>query len=80
MARRRRANRVPTKEEPYTCQSRYGSHTSMIDEEKTAELEDENLVVLKDEHGYYTTYRDRLDTGLSDPKRYSVGRLNFYKS
>jgi len=80
MARQRRANRVPTKQEPYKYPTRYGSHSSMIDEEKTAELEDKNMVVLEDEHGYYTTYRDRLDTGLSDPKRYSVGRLNFYKS
>jgi hypothetical protein len=51
----------------------------MIDEEKTAELNDDQLVVLKDEHGYYTTYKNRLDSGLSDPKRCVITRLNFYK-
>tara|TARA_Y100000310_G_C20063251_1_gene525958 strand:+ start:136 stop:300 length:165 start_codon:yes stop_codon:yes gene_type:complete len=41
----------------------------MIDEEKTSELTDEKMVVLKDEHGMYITYKDRLDNGLADPKR-----------
>lgn len=51
----------------------------MIDEEKTDELKDKNMVVLEDEHGFYTTYRNRLDSGLSDPKRSKTSRLNFYK-
>ena len=79
MARQRRANRVPTKQEPYQYPTRFGSHSSMIDEEKTDELKDKNMVVLEDEHGFYTTYRNRLDSGLSDPKRSKTSRLNFYK-
>ena len=50
----------------------------MIDEEKTDELKDEKMVVLKDEHGYYTTYKKRLDTGFSDPKRTLGDRLTFF--
>lgn len=55
--------------------SLYGSHSSMIDESKTAELNDDKLVVLKDNYGYYTTERNRLDSGLADPNRYRVERL-----
>lgn len=71
--------RIPTKQEPYAHPSRYGSHSSMIDEEKTSELNDENKAVLQDEHGYYITERARLDNGLADPKRYSISRLKFDK-
>ncbi len=70
---------VPAKQEPYKYKTRYGSHADMIDEEKTSELNNENLVVLSDEHGYYITERTRLDNGLADPKRYNGKRLNFYK-
>ena len=70
---------VPAKHEPYKHKTRYGSHADMIDEEKTSELNNENLVVLSDEHGYYITERTRLDNGLADPKRYDGKRLNFYK-
>ena len=38
MARQRRANRVPAKHEPYQYPTRFGSHSSMIDEEKTDEI------------------------------------------
>jgi len=79
MARTKRQNRIPTKHEPYKHKTRYGSHTDMIDEEKTSELNDEKLVVLQDEHGYYITERTRLDNGLADPKRYAGERLNFCK-
>jgi len=75
MARTRRQNRIPTKHENYKHKSRYGSHTDMIDEEKTSELNDEKLVVLSDEYGYYITERTRLESGLADPKRYDSGRL-----
>ena len=66
----------PTKKEKYLYPSRFGSHFSMIDEEKTSELNDEKLVVLHDEHGYYITERTRLDNGLVDSKR-SDGRRMF---
>lgn len=75
MARTRRQNRIPTKHEDYKHKTRYGSHADMIDEEKTSELNDEKLVVLFDEHGYYITERTRLDNGLADPKRYNSKRL-----
>ncbi len=77
--RQNRRRVVPQKAEKYPHPTRYGSHSSMIDEEKTDELSDENLVVLKDEHGYYTTSRKNLDNGLADPKRYELSRLSFYK-
>ena len=67
---------VPAKHENYKYKSRFGSHTDMIDEEKTSELNDEKLVVLHDEHGYYITERTRLDNGLMDSKR-SDGRRMF---
>lgn len=70
---------VPMKAKPYAYPSRYGSHSSMIDEEKTSELNDKNKVVLLDEHGYYITGRTRLDDGLADPKRHDGKRLNLYK-
>ena len=79
MARARRQNRIPTKQEPYKYKTRYGSHSDMIDEDKTSELNDENKVVLLDEHGYYITSRNRLDSGLADPHRTDGRRLNFFK-
>ena len=51
----------------------------MIDEEKTGELNDDQVVVLKDEHGYYRTEIIRLDSGLADPNRYKGDRLKFFK-
>ena len=77
--RQTRRRVVPQNAEKYPHPTRYGSHSSMIDEEKTEELSDKNLVVLKDEHGYYTTSRKNLDNGLADPKRYELSRLSFYK-
>ena len=79
MARSKRQNRIPTKQEPYKYKTRYGSHSDMIDEDKTSELNDEKLAVLEDEHGYYITERRRIDNGLADPKRYTQSRLKFYK-
>lgn len=58
------------KEEP-KLPSRYGSHSSMIDEEETKKLDDEKMVILRDEKGLYATYRKRLDTKMADPSRYA---------
>jgi hypothetical protein len=52
-----------------TTPSRYGSHSSMVVEEL-----EEGRVVCKDDAGEYTTLKSRLDTGLSDPNRYSTNR------
>ena len=51
----------------------------MINEEKTSVLNDDQGVVLEDEHGYYTTERKRLDSGLADPSRWSGDRLIFFR-
>ena len=73
---KRNSRGVPGKREPEKqYPSRYGSHSSMIDEQKAAELEalygNSERVMLEDEGGHYITYRSRLDSGLADPKRYS---------
>ena len=69
----------PQKKEDYSYPTIYGSHSSMIDEEKTEQLNEEGKVVLKDEHGYYTTQKSRLDSGFADPNRYKTNRLIWYK-
>ena len=66
----------PAKEAKYPFLSRYGSHSDMIDQEKTSELLDTNYVVLKDEWGFYKTIRNRLDNGLADETRFKESRLN----
>ena len=59
----------PTIEVP----SLYGSHASMINEDYD-DLGD-GVVWLTDEKGNYSTTRDRLDTGLADPRRYDSSRV-----
>lgn len=66
----------PNKRELYKLPSRFGSHQSMVNEEKTKELNDPKLVVLVDEFGEYVTEKNRLDNGSSDPNRYEVGRIS----
>ena len=51
----------------------------MIDDEKTGYINEENKVVIEDEHGYYITDVSRLDNGLADPNRYNTSRLKWYK-
>ena len=60
--------------------SDYGSHASMLNKEATKELnkdiEFEDLsgtdsVVIDTDSGSYKTLKNRLDTGLADPNRYS---------
>lgn len=59
---------VPT----ITLPSMYGSHSSMVVDQVT--IGDVEWVALRDEKGVYNTSRDRLDTGLSDPRRYDSSR------
>lgn len=66
----------PDKKKDYEFPSRFGSHSSMIDEEKTKELNDPAQVVLRDEFGHYVTERNRLDTKMSDPNRYAEKRID----
>ena len=61
----------PTIEVP----SLYGSHASMIDENLQEAVASEGWVILRDEKGVYNTTRDRLDTGLADPRRYDSSRV-----
>ena len=79
MVRQLRQKRLIKKPEAYKYPTRYGSHSSMIDEEKTGELNQDNKVVLEDEHGFYVTHTNMIDTGLADPKRYDSNRLSWYK-
>jgi hypothetical protein len=58
----------------YPYPSEYGSHSSMIDEKLTEELNKPNMVVCRDEHGTYITERKRLDDGLADINRYDHTR------
>lgn len=49
----------------------------MTNKEETDKLplEANDIVVLTDEYGDYTTTKDRLDTRLADPNRYATSRL-----
>lgn len=49
-----------------TTPSPFGSHTSMVKKDLG-----DGKVLCEDEHGLYETYRNRLDSGLADPCRYS---------
>ena len=62
------------KKAPQTVEvpSLYGSHESMIVDQVT--IGDVEWVALRDEKGVYNTSRDRLDTGLADPRRYDSER------
>jgi hypothetical protein len=62
------------KKEEIKFPSLYGSHSSMIDEEETEKLDDGTMVVLKDEKGFYKTYRKRLNNKMADPRRYNMSR------
>lgn len=47
-----------------TTPSRFGSHKNMVVKEL-----DEEKVLCEDDSGEYETYKNRLDTGMSDPLR-----------
>jgi hypothetical protein len=60
-------------EKPLTP-SRFGSHTTMIDEEGSKNLPP-NQVACLDEFGVYITERIRLDNGCADPNRFAASRV-----
>ena len=66
---------LPSDKKDYSYPSRFGSHSSMINEEATGKLNDPKRVVLEDEFGLYETDRNRLDTGAADPNRYVQSRI-----
>ena len=62
------------KQETKPAFSQYGSHAIMIpnDGEPPEGWDDlpEGMVVCEDEHGQYSTFKDRLDNGLADSRRW----------
>ena len=71
MAMAKRASMMPTKQEKYKYPSVFGSHKSMVIEEKS-----DGTVSCEDEFGIYTTTKNRLDDGCADPKRYAQSRIH----
>jgi hypothetical protein len=61
----------------YTTKSFFGSHADMIvDDISVFDIQlKENEVICKDDGGYYVTLKNRIDTGLADPNRYSSVRF-----
>lgn len=63
----------------YPYPSIFGSHASMVNQEKTEALRNETndptKVVIDDEYGSYVTTTNRLDDGGADPARYTTSRL-----
>lgn len=56
------------KEEP-KYPSTFGSHQVMVDEELTIKVNDDKMVVCKDDDGPYVTFKNRLNNGMSDNYR-----------
>jgi hypothetical protein len=67
-----------------TTKSPFGSHADMVVSPDEYHANNSQIykgrgihtillceVVCKDDRGYYITFRNRLDNGLADPKRYS---------
>ena len=57
-----------------TTKTPYGSTSEMIvtDENVLSKLElAADTVLVKDDNGYYVTFKDRIDNGMADPRRYS---------
>ena len=66
---------MPEKAKVYGYPSRFGTHSTMVDEEKTKELNDPRRVVCADEHGTYITEKNRVDSKMADPNRYTTSRI-----
>lgn len=58
-----------------TTKSAFGSHSDMIVSYEDPIIQtikiDDNQIICKDDSGYYVTYKNRIDSGLSDPNRYA---------
>jgi len=49
----------------------YGSHAEMVVDSSEFDVKlSENEVVCVDQDGFYITFKDRLDSGLADPRRF----------
>lgn len=63
-----------------TTPSFFGSHNKMVVSSDLFEVGlKENEVICQDDDGYYITLKNRLDTNLADPNRYSGRREVFLK-
>ena len=63
-----------------TTPSFYGSHSTMVVSSELFNIElNEKEVVCKDDDGFYITSKERLDSNLADPNRYSGRRKVFLK-
>jgi hypothetical protein len=61
-----------------TTESWFGSHQSMVVDHTEFGLElSDNEVLLKDDTHFYVTTKDRLDTGIDDPNRYSNSKATY---
>ena len=63
-----------------TTPSAYGSHSSMIvniEEEAKGHNVPKDKIICQDEKGFYVTYKNRIDNGLSDPCRYACPLCRF---
>ena len=64
-----------------TTPSWFGSHESMVVDHNELQIGgrdvtlSEGQVLCKDDKGYYVTERNKLDTGIADPNRYSNRRF-----
>lgn len=63
----------------FTTKSPYGTHSDMLVTDETVlkrlhfdEFETVQLVLAKDDEGYYITEKNRVDSGLADPNRYAT--------
>ena len=58
-----------------TTPSWFGSHSSMVVDQTQENMTlSDDEVLCKDDKGYYVTKKNRLDSGLADPNRYSDRR------
>ncbi len=64
-------SKMPAERKVYSFPSRFGTHSSMVDETKS---DDQNCYAT-DEFGSYITRREYVDSGLADPIRTATSRL-----
>ncbi len=69
--KKKNRNRGANKTFEHGSPSRYGSHAAMLS--SWVRPVDEALVICEDERGLYVTEKNRLDSGIADPKRWSIG-------
>ena len=65
-----------------TTKTAFGSHKEMVvpcDDPNIQMLKiDDNHIICKDDTGYYVTEKNRIDSGLADPNRYSNSKSRIF--